>query len=292
VLEVQADFEKEKASLIRAYEKYGEDLSSLDTEERWAEHFESVKYRRAYQHRYTVEHGLARKKDEDRFGAYVLAMQARLRRHNFTRSFELDRDPSKQDKLTTWIEYLNHEYWFRDSFSEEADLLQPQYEAALKDLLDANVLLPGETPESVVAFEHDFERESEIRSAEKAVKAAESVVSAAQQSLNETAQSMRRQAQETALERAQERLDKARDTAKAAEKRCELIGKFVGICSRFRKAQENAQKHRLLLEWILNEMHSVEEMDGAQPGSSSRRKRARRNSDGELGGAKRPKAED
>jgi hypothetical protein len=131
------------------------------------------------------------------------------------------------------------------------------------------VLLPGETPESVVA--------------EKAVKAAESVVSAAQQSLNETAQSMRRQAQETALERAQERLDKAQNTAKAVEKRCELIGKFVGICSRFRKAQENAQKHRLLLEWILNEMHSVEEeMDGAQQGSSSRRKRARRNSDEEL----------
>ncbi|CAJ2508691.1 Uu.00g137170.m01.CDS01 [Anthostomella pinea] len=44
------------------------------------------------------------------FRDYVEAMRRRLAGHDFTQPFELDEDPKKQDRLTTWIEYLGYEY--------------------------------------------------------------------------------------------------------------------------------------------------------------------------------------
>jgi hypothetical protein len=66
--------------------------------------------------------------------------------------------------LTTWIEYLNYEYWIHDGFAEKAAKLQTQYDTSLRELMDANVLLPGERPDSVCDFHHGFviQRENEL----------------------------------------------------------------------------------------------------------------------------------
>jgi len=47
---------------------------------------------------------------EDRFPTYCLLVQKRLTRHGFERPFQLDEDLDQQDKLATWIEFLNYEY--------------------------------------------------------------------------------------------------------------------------------------------------------------------------------------
>jgi hypothetical protein len=51
-----------------------------------------------------------------------------LARHGFTRPIELDEDPERQDKLTTWIEFLDFEHWFYDKDMRIVKRLQPEYD--------------------------------------------------------------------------------------------------------------------------------------------------------------------
>ncbi|KAF2188832.1 hypothetical protein K469DRAFT_765828 [Zopfia rhizophila CBS 207.26] len=55
--------------------------------------------------------------EQGRFPIYVRAVKDRLKKHGFTRTFQLDEDPARQDKLTTWIEYLGYEYWWYDQYA-------------------------------------------------------------------------------------------------------------------------------------------------------------------------------
>ena len=48
----------------------------------------------------------AEQAEPERFAAYCRRLYKRLARHGFERSFQLHEGPGRQDKLTTWIEYL------------------------------------------------------------------------------------------------------------------------------------------------------------------------------------------
>ena len=67
-------------------------------------------------------------------------MKQGLTEHGFTQSFQLDEDPERQDKLTTWIEYLDFEYWWYDKDMRFVKRHQPQYDEAWKKLVDLKVL--------------------------------------------------------------------------------------------------------------------------------------------------------
>ena len=56
---------------------------------------------------------------KDGFSAHAEGMKQRLAEHGFTREFQLDEDLSRQDKLTTWIEYLYYEYSWYDVHARE-----------------------------------------------------------------------------------------------------------------------------------------------------------------------------
>jgi hypothetical protein len=281
-LDVQDEFEREKADLIRIWVKYGKDLSKIDTEEQWAQEFERVKNRRGWQHRYTVEGAVVGKRGEARFPAYVQAMRARLDRHGFSRPVRLDQDHQQQDPLTTWIEYLNYEYWIHDGFADKAAKLQTQYETRLRELMDANVLLPGETPESVCEFHHGFiiQRQKEV--ANEAVNVAETAVSVAKKALDSTSRDTHRQGQEVALARARERLKKAVEAEDTVKKRSELIFKFGSVNNPFNQSKQKAENHQILLQWILDQVPLIEaemaEPEGDAPFPTGQ-KRARADSD-------------
>ncbi|KAI0388661.1 hypothetical protein F5Y17DRAFT_186420 [Xylariaceae sp. FL0594] len=55
-------------------------------------------------------------RDADSFPLYVAEAERRLAHYSFARTFQLDMDPARQDKLTTWIEYLNYEYFWLDLY--------------------------------------------------------------------------------------------------------------------------------------------------------------------------------
>jgi hypothetical protein len=274
VLDVQDELRS--ASTCANAETLDDFAFTADREVQWAQPLRGLPTRRTRGYHYTVEHGVAGKEGEARFMAYVMAVQACLQRHGFAGPVELARDASGQDKLTTWIEYLNYEYWVRDGFVEKVEHIQPQYDAALKGLLDAGMLLPGEAPESAVAFAQ-FNPSSKRRSASKAAMVAKYDVSAAQSALERLDQSsVQRQEREAALGRAHERLNKALDTVNAVERQCHLVSCFQRANSDLSVARWNAKQHEILLEWILGQIHLVQqEMARAEAGPSSGQKRAR-----------------
>ncbi len=49
-----------------------------------------------------------------RYPKYVELVKRSLAKHGFTRPFEPSEDLEHQDKLTSWIEFLDYEYWLYD----------------------------------------------------------------------------------------------------------------------------------------------------------------------------------
>jgi hypothetical protein len=56
------------------------------------------------------------------FPEYIQSAKERLVRNGFTRPFKFDQDLAKQDKLTTWIEFLNWEYMRYEDYAYEAKI--------------------------------------------------------------------------------------------------------------------------------------------------------------------------
>ncbi|CVL09348.1 uncharacterized protein FMAN_15506 [Fusarium mangiferae] len=83
--------------------------------------WEDIQWERERQRHHCRERGCRGFRD------YTEAVKRRLARHDFTLSFELDEDPKKQDKLTTWIEYLNYEYWWLDKYTSDIERLEPEH---------------------------------------------------------------------------------------------------------------------------------------------------------------------
>ncbi|KKP02301.1 hypothetical protein THAR02_05594 [Trichoderma harzianum] len=61
------------------------------------------------------------------FQAYQEAVKKRLASHNFAREFLLEADPRQQDTWTTWVEYLNFEYFERDRLAALLMRLEQDY---------------------------------------------------------------------------------------------------------------------------------------------------------------------
>lgn len=64
--------------------------------------------------------------------SYEEAVKKRLATHNFTQSFQL-KDPRHQDEWTTWVEYLNFQYWGLNRHISSAKASEAQYYKAWKD---------------------------------------------------------------------------------------------------------------------------------------------------------------
>jgi hypothetical protein len=80
---------------------------------------------------------------------YIDSLKKRLTKHGFTQNFHLDQDLMRQDKLTTWIEYLNYEYRWHDEFIYLIERGQKRYDSAWKQLVDSKVLRPRETEQFI-----------------------------------------------------------------------------------------------------------------------------------------------
>lgn len=74
-----------------------------------------------------------------------------MRKHEFTQPFQLRQDPSEQDSLTTWVEFLGYEYKVNDDFISSMREYQQDYDNAWKLLIDSDVLFLSETAESICA---------------------------------------------------------------------------------------------------------------------------------------------
>ncbi|KAG5292663.1 hypothetical protein I7I48_04821 [Histoplasma ohiense] len=94
----------------------------------------------------------------------------------------LDEDPTRQDNLTTWIEYLGYEYWWFDRYALSSRQ-QEWLDSKWKEVVDSNVLTHFETQESVYEYEHLLQRVNELELSQRAVETAKSAVFLAQKAV-------------------------------------------------------------------------------------------------------------
>ena len=200
-----------------------------------------------------------RNREEGRFPKYVEGVKGGLAEHGFTRSFQLEEDPERQDKLTTWIEYLDFEYWWYDKEMRFVKRHQPRYDEAWKKLVDSQVLRPSETEEFICNIESAFQHASEEDQAEKAVESAKSAVMSAQKAMTDPRRSgLSQREPRQRLAAAQSRLDTAVKSLESIKRRDDLVSEFTKRTKNYQIAKENAERRSILLRWILQQVHLIE----------------------------------
>ncbi|KAK1768843.1 hypothetical protein QBC33DRAFT_557604 [Phialemonium atrogriseum] len=223
-------------------------------ERKWAWELEQAQRQR--QRYFCREHGC------DGFPDYVEAVRRRLAQHNFTRPFQLHEDPTQQDKLTTWIEYLNFECWWLDRYTRTIQRLKPDHDKAWQDLVDLKVLRPGETNESIRTDASAMRGEAEKEQAKNAVQRAKSEALRVY-TLTQKEPGRSRFSRSTHID----------------DRRCYgqiVFGKrSVGVAQKTR----DAARHTILLQWVLEQAPLIEaemtkrETDKTGPDGATRKKR-------------------
>jgi hypothetical protein len=186
--------------------------------------------------------------EQQGFPEYAEALKERLTKHGFTRTFQLDEDPARQDKLTTWIEYLGYQYWWYDQH-EVYKRFQGRYDAAWKKLVDAKVLRPFETVESITNFDSLVQRVGEEERAEKAVESAKSAVMAAPGAISDPRCSSGHSSPQNLAAR-QSNLDAALQRLESIKRRNDLLSEFSQRTRNYRLAKKEAERHEILLRWM------------------------------------------
>lgn len=203
---------------------------------------------------------------EGKFPRYIKLLKKRLARHDFTQTYQLDdvlldNNPDRQDKLATWIEYLNFGYQVYEHYANLTRRHQSHYENAWKELVDSKVLKPFEAQELLDDIASGFQYMKERTDAEEALESAKSVVHAALQALPDPRRSnLPRRDQEplTRLAAAQSELATAKESFDPIQKRNHLVSEFWGQTVDYRRAKDDAKRHTTILQWMLGQIPLIE----------------------------------
>ncbi|KAG8426348.1 hypothetical protein J3459_008260 [Metarhizium acridum] len=217
------------------------------------------------------------------FRDYAEAVKRRLARHGFTQPFELDEDPKKQDKLTTWIEYLNYEYWWLDKHTSDMERLEPEHDKLWQELVDKKILRPHETKEFVRTIASPMERANERERAQKAVEQAESEAKRiyALTQKDPKRSSIPKATRISMLKHGTEKLLAAKRRLEQIRSRNDRITQFIQATFGYAGAKRDADRHRVLVQWVLDQVPLIEaEMNPCKAnrrlGSGGRRATKRR----------------
>ena len=219
------------------------------------------------------------------FPEYVEEAKRRLTRHGFTRPFQLDEDPKRQDKLTTWIEYLNYECSWYDLYTGRVERLQPKHDEAWKKLVDSKVLKPSETEEYLRSDESAFRCQGEEDAASKAVESAKSaaraVLTLTEKAIKDPQHSrLTKPMRLQMIAKAQSRVDAAQESLRAIKRRGDLITDFIRGQFDYRDAKRDVERHSILLRWIREQVPLIEaelkESEAAEGSSHAERGTKRR----------------
>ena len=208
-------------------------------------------------------------RESDRFSAYCQRLHDRLKKHGFERSFKLNEDPYQQNKLETWVEFLNYEYWQYDRSAGVISRRQSQHDEAWKKLVDSKILEPFETEELLWDFAYAMQLQAEENQAQEAVNSAISTVNLADQAFRKAqCGSFSRQsfAQiEQKLSIARSKLATATKSLEKISIRRKLISEFKIQTKSYSIAQDNASEQSILLRWILQQFPLIElELNSAE----------------------------
>lgn len=213
------------------------------------------------------------------FSDYVNAVKRRLARHGFTRPFQLKEDLKHQDKLSTWVEYLNFEYWWLDRYIRSMERLKPVHDEAWQQLVDSGVIRPGETEEDMRTFASGMKGQAEEDQAREAV---ERATATGNQIYILTQLSARRlsipQPERVRLLReAAHKVRTAKAKLESVTKRLDLRSDFLRGTYDFKIAKEDVANLETLLPWVLEQIPLIES-EMSQPNVIKDRCRGRKRS--------------
>ncbi|PQE25141.1 ankyrin 23 unc44 protein [Rutstroemia sp. NJR-2017a BVV2] len=200
-----------------------------------------------------------RNRGDGRFEKYADDVREGLATHGFTRFFKLEEDPARQDKLTTWFEYLDYEYWWYDNDVRTVEHHQQQYDEAWKEL-KSHDLKPSETEELIWDHKYSDERMSELGSAGDILEYAVIHVKWAEQRRLEWGFSVKEPSQ--TLKEAKLSLVEVKQTFESLKLRNDNIELFKKKYSKFHLAKHSAERRTKLLRWILQQIPLIEEEMG------------------------------
>ena len=246
------EWKKRMVTLWFVPEEAARKLLKIETDSSYLkEDWERYQDRRAAQRYYCRE-----PHSSDDLSAYADAMKRRLAQHGFTQPFQLQKDPTQQDALTTWVEYLNYKYFWLDWFSNAVQRLKPGHDKACQKLVDSKVLRPHETETFLRTF-----RSLNQSSADKehAWKAVERAASKAKQIYTLTQSDPRRmnipqQIHIRLLRAAKRALLAAKIRLTSVKRRADLVLEFIRETNRYNSMIQDESRHRLLLSWVLDQV--------------------------------------
>ncbi|KAF4943311.1 hypothetical protein FGADI_13500 [Fusarium gaditjirri] len=213
---------------------------------------------------------LYREADCRGFHDYAKAMKHRLTHHDFTRPFELDEDPEKQDKLTTWIEYLNYECWWLDKYTRDIERLELQHDELWQDLVNKKILRPHETKNflhnTLIPIERTHKRENAEKKVERAESEAKRIYALTQKDPKRL--SIPKATRVAMLKQSTERLLAAKRQLELTRIRNDGLKQFIQATFDYDAAKGDAARHHTLVQWVLDQVALVEAE--VKPSKSSR----------------------
>jgi len=212
---------------------------------------------------------------DNRFPDYVDNVKLRLAQHGFTRPFQLDKDPSRQDKLTTWIEYLNYEYAWHDRLTRRVEHLQAPHDAAWTKLVESGVLRPSETEEYLWTDEAMWEWHREYTAAEKAhelaTKAADAILAEVEKAKHGNSR-LSAPARKRELARCLPRTLATKEAWRLAKRRDDLLTEFFRGVEDHPIAKKDVYRQDVRLQWVLEQVPLIEtelELEASVPDAAS-----------------------
>lgn len=190
------------------------------------------------------------------FKKYAERLTRRLSKYGFTRQFQLERNLDRQDKLTTWIEYLGYEYRFYDYAATFVKRSQRRHDRGWKKLVDSNLLRPEETYDVICDVNTSFQHANEEERAEEAVQSATAAVSSTESIIARSDGSTTKLRQRLLAEQAT--LDAARGSLESIKTRNEAITEFLSPMREYFYQKDEARRHSALLRWIVRQIPTIE----------------------------------
>lgn len=231
------DYEREGTSWQKIWRGQTEEIYIKRLEEKWAQR---TVYREVH-----GDYG---------FPEYVKAVKQRLAQHNFTRPVQLQEDPRQQDKLTTWIEYLNYEYWWFDKYTRRLNRLEAHFDKSWKELVNSGVVMPSEDSEQLRFYDSRLQRWTEQQQQKEAVELAKSAAEAAKTATQNGTSPVRRRMSEEASSG----LDKEEEALKAIVRRNDLIDEFLDKTKRCVDCRIKHKCQSNLVRWILDQVSLID----------------------------------
>ncbi|KAF4984440.1 hypothetical protein FZEAL_403 [Fusarium zealandicum] len=185
---------------------------------------------------------------------YFVQCHKILSKH-FLPPFHLGDDPSDQDELSQWLEYLCFEDAEYKKYSWYTRY-HKQYRESWEKLVDSKTLKRDETRDYAESAEFLATCDTERASLMQAVEAARSnVLLAERDRLNPTVRGPTAQRQ---LFESQAELDSAINAYDGFKRRKDAIDDFREATAAYREARRGARRHRILLRWAHEQVPLIE----------------------------------